>query len=160
MGGCAAVALLIRLRKLPIWEFADLASSAVPLGHAFGRIGCFLNGCCYGRPTDAPWSVCAEGAPRHPVQLYEAVLLGGLYLALEAFARRRPAAGRGLALYLAGYGVIRFALEFLRGDDRRHWVRLTVAQWISLALVAFGIVIWRARRAPSVSTDGRPPSPV
>ncbi len=155
-GGCAAAGLFLRARKLPFWEFADFASSAVPLGHAFGRIGCFLNGCCYGRPTDAPWGVCVADAHRHPVPLYEAVLLAALYVALDAFARRRPVPGRGFALYLAGYGAIRLGLEFLRGDERRQWARLTVAQWISLALLASGIAIWRARRASRVPKDGSP----
>ena len=153
-GGGAAAALFARVRKLPVWAFADFASSGVPLGHAFGRIGCFLNGCCYGRPTEAPWGVCVADAHRHPVQLYEAVLLAVLYLGLNAFARRRPAAGRGLAVYLAGYGGIRFLLEFLRGDDRQRWSWLSVAQWISLAMLAAGIWIWLARRPRPASPDG------
>ncbi len=142
LGGMLAVAWLGRRRKLPAGRFADYAITGVPLGHAFGRVGCFLNACCYGAPTSGPLGFHAAGAHRHPVQLYEATLNVLLYLALLRYHGRRGRSGRVLALYLAGYGTIRFGLEFLRGDERAEWLGFVVAQEISLALVAAGGVLW------------------
>lgn len=161
-GAVIAVIALARKRRTPLWPLADYAVSALPLGHAFGRIGCFLNGCCHGHPVEGAWPSVrfpADSAadhlygasPVHPVQLYEAggnLLLYGMLLSFWFLPRRlRP--GSVVAAYAAGYGMIRFALEFLRGDDRQRHAGLSTAQWMSLALIlAAGVILLRrVRRA-------------
>ena len=142
-----AVVAFARIRHLPLLTLGDFTVSALPLGHAFGRMGCFLNGCCYGAPTDVPWAVPMAGALRHPVQLYEAgfnlLLYGVLHLLLR---RQRP--GLVSAVYMIAYGAWRFGIEFLRGDDRLRTAGLDVAQLISLGLIMIGAGLAAGVRRP------------
>ena len=147
LGGLAVGALYLRIRRLPFAAYADIAAPAIPLFHAFGRIGCFLGGCCYGIPWEGgitytrALSPEANGVARFPVQLLESALLFALFLLLAALFRRGALRGRLLALYLAVYAVLRFLLEFLRGDAIRGvYFGLSTSQWISLAiLLALGV---------------------
>ena len=155
IGGCLAALLFARARREPLWALADFTITGVPLGHAFGRIGCFLNGCCYGAPTGLPWGVCfpatheTHGLAVHPTQLYEAAFNLALYGALLLFylrGRRAGApAGRVLALYLLLYPPFRFLVEFLRGDERLRGLGLNMAQEVSVALFAAGLALWFLR---------------
>ncbi len=141
IGAILAAAVYIRLKKEALWPLADLFASALPLGHAIGRIGCFLNGCCYGCATSLPWGVALGGVWRHPVQLYEALANLLLYLwFLRAYPRRRRD-GQILAQYLVLYPLIRFFMEFVRGDERLHWLGLNLAQDISLVLMLGGVIL-------------------
>ncbi len=152
IAACAAVIVFARLRHERLWPVADFTVSALPLGHAIGRIGCFLNGCCYGTPSTVPWSVKLHGALRHPVQLYEALLNIGIYLILLSSYRRKIGEGRVFALYLFLYSTERFMIEFLRGDERLRLHGLSMAQYICIVLFAAGAVIWLlapARRSSS-----------
>lgn len=113
---------------------ADYWAPALALGHAVGRLGCLMRGCCYGKPTTLPWGVrfthpgCEVpeelmGVPLHPVQFYEAAWEGVLALSLIFWVLPRIRAkkftyGTSFLLYVAGYAVMRFFLEFLRADDR------------------------------------------
>lgn len=109
---------------------------ALSIGHAIGRIGCFLAGCCYGKPTTWAWGIFLHNHYRHPTQLIEAIglLWLGIYL-----MRSRVSKLRLLANYLWMYGLLRFAVEALRGDDiRGHWGILSPSQWISLFLISLG----------------------
>jgi phosphatidylglycerol:prolipoprotein diacylglycerol transferase len=142
----AAVIQLVRRR----WLRADVFAAAVPgiaLGHLFGRIGCFLVGDDYGRPTTLPWGVAfPEGQPPtlanvHPTQLYEAAFLALLVLSLIAARRRRMPAGRFVALYLVATSVFRFALEFVRVNERVAG-GLTVAQWFAASFCVVGVWLW------------------
>jgi phosphatidylglycerol:prolipoprotein diacylglycerol transferase len=146
--GAAAFFLTASRRKLNALRAADLCAPALVLGHAFGRLGCFSAGCCYGSPTSCALSVTFTnpasevnpallGVPLHPTQLYEA---GGnllIFLILNAALSRslkgRWPAGRVMALYAALYSLERFLIEFLRGDDRgaMHF-GLSPAQLISI----------------------------
>ncbi len=147
LGGLAAGALYLRIRRLPFAAYADIAAPAIPLFHAFGRIGCFLGGCCYGIPWEGgitytrALSPEANGVARFPVQLLESALLFALFFLLAALFRRGALRGKLLALYLAVYAVLRFLLEFLRGDAIRGvYFGLSTSQWISLAiLLALGV---------------------
>ncbi|MBU1909943.1 MAG: prolipoprotein diacylglyceryl transferase [Verrucomicrobia bacterium] len=145
LGALAAVWIMSRRRREPFWSLADFTISALPLGHAFGRVGCFLNGCCYGRPSELPWACWAHDALRHPTQLYEALANLLIYATLLMFLRRRTAParpGRVAALYLMLYPAFRFGVEFLRGDPRMRWAGLSVAQWLSLAMLLVGAALW------------------
>lgn len=147
IGAAVGLVAFARLRRERLLGVADLAVSALPLGHAIGRVGCFLNGCCYGSPSCVPWAVHVEGAMRHPVQLYEAAANLAIYLVLLALQLRKPRPGAVLAIYLLIYPPARFALEFVRGDPRAPLLGLDVAQILSIALFAAGLALgWFVRR--------------
>lgn len=158
VGGAAALTVYALLKRFPLGSFSDFVVSAVPLGHALGRVGCFTRGCCFGSAcADSGWAVWVEGAPRHPVQLYEAAALLALYAGLAVLLRSpRRHAGLTTSVYLAGYGMIRFILEFWRGDARQTAGGLDVAQWISVALMVSGLALaaWRRHaRIPDPSPE-------
>lgn len=121
-GGAAAGILsgaaYLRWKKIPVLAMADAAGPGLALGYAIGRIGCLLNGCCYGVPTDLPWGMPFRegqaGVHYHPVQLYATALNLVLCAALFYAYRRPHRTGQVLALYLAGYSIYRFAVESLR----------------------------------------------
>ena len=139
-------------RENPL-KLADLLCAVIPLGHAFGRIGCFFYGCCYGRDSDAWCAVTfPKGSPcwfEHghrtvsvlPTQLFESAALFVLFAALMCLWRRkdRPA-GLVVGVYLIGYAAIRFGIEFLRGDPRAAVGPFSISQTISLAMTAVGLV--------------------
>jgi len=141
-------AAFTRWKKISFWKAADLVVPFWALGHAFGRIGCFLNGCCYGSPSTLPFALRVPGTPLriHPVQLYESlglfVLFGGLLVA----DRLRLKEGGVFGLYLAGYGLLRFWTEFVRGDQERFLLGMTLPQWMSLAFLWVGLFLVISRK--------------
>ena len=123
---------------LPRFRPTTMQFTLVPLlwGHAIGRLGCFLAGCCFGTQTDLPWAVHLHGFDRHPVQLYEAAGLAGLALVLK---NRKNL----LAEYLVGYGALRLLVEFFRGDEIRGAILgLSTSQWIALPMILVGAIIF------------------
>ena len=150
--------ILARQRREPLLSLLDFVATALPLGHAIGRIGCFLNGCCYGSPSRLPWAVVqpyVDSVPRHPVQLYETGANLAIYLILLQAYARKERHGRVTALYLLVYPACRFMLEFFRGDGRLRWDGLTAAQWSSIAILASGAALWllTGRRSGSVHSQ-------
>jgi phosphatidylglycerol:prolipoprotein diacylglycerol transferase len=135
-------------------DVLDFAMTGLPLGHAFGRVGCFINGCCYGAPAGVGWATEAAGVLRHPIQLYEVLFNVGFYVVLNAGYSRRPRPGTLLALYLMVYPAWRIASAGWRGDKQALWMGWQVAQWMSLALIAAGVAVWalRPRRPDSPET--------
>ena len=130
-----------RLGHLDTGVFCDSAVPCIPLGHAFGRIGCTLGGCCYGIEYEgfgAIWSYeKGKGILLFPVQPLEAILNLALFGALVIYTRKRRPGMRTLFVYLAVYGVMRFSLEFLRGDlIRGIYAGLSTSQWVSIGLLA------------------------
>lgn len=159
LGGAAAAFAYLRAYRLDALAFADAAASGLALGHAFGRIGCFMAGCCYGRPTRLPWGVRFPaspffagpvGASLHPVQLYEAAAELGL-AAVSGWLAVRGRRGSALLTWLFGYSAIRLALElFLRADDRGLGaLGLSPSAWLSLgglgAALGLGVLAVRRR---------------
>ncbi|MGN1251206.1 MAG: prolipoprotein diacylglyceryl transferase [Candidatus Spyradocola sp.] len=129
-----------RLARENPGKYCDAVAPVIPLGHAFGRLGCFFAGCCYGIPCSGPLCVSfpAVGVTHtvFPVQLLEMAINLGLFALLCAYTRS-PRGFRSLYLYLALYSVCRFALEFLRGDLIRGVSGgLSTSQWISIGLFA------------------------
>ncbi len=133
-------------------RIADTFVPAIPLFHCLGRIGCFLAGCCYGIEYDGPLAVTftnalsdANGPSRFPVQLLEAAINLLLFIILLVYARVSKKRDRwkplgNFGLYLILYGIARFFLEFLRGDEVRGFLGpLSVSQWISIAIVTAGL---------------------
>ena len=180
----AALAVLFRLHrlKLPILTFADAAAPTLALGYAVGRIGCFLVGDDYGGPTNLPWGVAfPNGAPPstagnlrafgvrvpadvpdatvmtvHPTQLYETGLSLAIFFIVWRMRHRFSTPGAVWFVWLALAGVERFVVEIFRAKDDRLLGALSVAQLISLLIVAVGIagyaaVTRRAARHPSAA---------
>lgn len=153
IGGVVAALGLARKYKEPPLSMGDFIITGVPLGHFFGRIGCFLNGCCYGSPSAPlpgikfpPGSMPFErynGAAVHPTQIYEALLNLVIYIFLFRYYRKSPKPGKVLALYLLTYPPGRFLIEFLRGDPRLRVMGLSIAQLLSLGLLIIGYFLWR-----------------
>lgn len=142
--GCVLVVILLaRRQREPVWSLADFAVGPLPLGHALGRIGCFLNGCCYGSETSCPVAVHMQDALRHPVQLYSFALNIALYIFLLWLYPRKRRDGEVLMAYCLIYPVLRFSVEFLRGDPRVHFAGLTSAQIVSIAIFVCGLLLWR-----------------
>ena len=161
LGGLAAGAIYLRHKGLPLGPFGDIAAPAIALFHCFGRIGCFLGGCCYG--VEVSWGITyshalipqANGVPRLPVQLIESGFNLLLFCLLYALLRRGRLRSRLLLLYCSIYPAGRFVLEFFRGDAYRGiWFGLSTSQWISLLLLLVSLVIWIVHGA-----RGRPGAP-
>ncbi len=131
-------------RKVNYLFIADIfAAPYVMLSHVFGRIGCFLNGCCYGKISDLPWALPASAVDpfiRHPVQLYDAFGALIIFLILKLLRTRRPFNGFILISLFALYGTLRFITEFFRFEDPA-WLNLTLAQLFSLGLVLISLLV-------------------
>jgi phosphatidylglycerol:prolipoprotein diacylglycerol transferase len=150
----AACALFVRLRQVPFWEVADTLALAGTPGLFFGRLGNFINGELYGRPSHVAWSMIFPSdpmhVPRHPSQLYEALaeglLLFLLIRALErhAIARDWYRPGMLAATFLVGYGLVRFLLEFTRQPDTQLGLVLgpfSMGQLLSASMIVVGLVL-------------------
>ncbi len=173
--GAAGVIWTMRRRRLPVWPTVDAAAPALALGYGIGRIGCFLVGDDYGRPTDLPWGIAfPNGLPPttafylrrefgidlpasiadtdllrvHPTQLYETALALLIWLIGVRLLRRGLPPGRtGLAV-LGLLAIERFVVECFRAKDDRFFAGLTLAQGISLALLIVVALLWRRRVGP------------
>lgn len=119
-----------------------LLAPGLIFGHAIGRVGCFLTGCCYGDQCELPWKVLVDGVFRHPVQLYEALSLFVLGFLSLKWVQHKEAHKQVILNYLLYYSAIRFFVEFFRGDEVRgiFWLSLSTSQLISLML--FGIALF------------------
>ena len=153
-GGILAGVWVMRRKRLPVLPVIAAATPALAVGHAIGRIGCFLVGDDYGRPTNLPWGVAfPRGLPPtdvavHPTQLYEALALVPLAWLLIRWRRTGRSDTFVVGIYLAAAGAIRFAIEFIRVDVRVLGP-LSVAHLASLAAIAAGImVLARERHVP------------
>jgi phosphatidylglycerol:prolipoprotein diacylglycerol transferase len=151
VGTAIALILFAQARRIPLLTLTDLVAAATPIGLGLGRIANFINGELYGRPTDVPWAVVfpAGGpAPRHPSQLYEAMLEGvALFLLLLVLvrvfeARKRPGLISGV--FLLGYGAARIFAEFFREPDPQLgflWGGATMGQLLTLPMMAGGLAL-------------------
>ena len=152
LGGLAAGIATILYMRAPLIPTLAAATPALAVGHMLGRIGCFLVGDDYGTPSTLPWAVAfPEGAPPtdipvHPTQLYEAVLLAGLAVALIVARKRGESHATVLGLYFVAAGVIRFAVEFIRVNEPVLF-GLTLAQiFAALIVMAGAALLVRGRR--------------
>lgn len=143
LGVIFALWLFARRHNKTLFEVGDFVAPIFPIGLFFGRIGNFINAELWGRVTDVPWGVVFPNGgalPRHPSQLYEALLEGLiLFMIIWWFAAKKPAAGRLSGLFLVGYGVGRFMVEFVRVPDAHlPETLLTRGQLLSLPMIVFG----------------------
>ncbi len=159
LGGLLGGYIVCRILKLSTWTVADFAIVGVPLALALGRCANFVNGELWGKPTDLPWGVIFGGTagdmPRHPSQLYEAFLEGiVLFCILQVLSRKKPLLPQGtfMGVFVMGYGIVRFLIEFVRVPDAQLGYLLggviTMGQLLSLPLVIAGLalVIFALRR--------------
>ena len=150
IGASLACILYARRQKLNLWRVADILTPSIPLGYVFGRIGCLLNGCCYGRACDLPWAIRfppehpTGGGPVHPTQIYDSLLNLIFYAALALLFRRKRFDGQVFATYLMGYALLRSAVETFRGDYSRAHLHggLTPAHLVSIGIFAAGAVLF------------------
>lgn len=164
----------LRRERFPFWKAADMAGFVIPLGLAWGRMGCFLAGCCFGRVCDLPWAarfpgyspaselharthrIADEGLPSlpvHPTQLYES--MGSLLIALVAYLLvlpRKRYDGQVFLFFIASYAVLRTLLEILREDDRGGLLGLSTSQLISIALLVACVPAARYLRVRSMAS--------
>lgn len=163
IGAVAVLWLFCFFKKESPLAMADFLLTLLPLGHAFGRVGCFMHGCCYGRITDSAIGICfpAGSQPWHlqvqegvissaapyalpliPTQLIEAggnlILFGVLY---GLYPRLRTRKGLTAGLYLIGYAVLRFSIEFFRADHRARVGEFSIGQFISCGLLLAGAAL-------------------
>ncbi|MFH1367724.1 MAG: prolipoprotein diacylglyceryl transferase [Elusimicrobiota bacterium] len=146
-----ALAVIFYVRKHPairFWALADIAAPALALGHVFGRIGCLFAGCCYGSKTALPWAVKFTNpeslAPLnvclHPTQIYESLGNLAIFIFLDWYNRYKHAEGRAFWVYLFFYGMLRFHIEFLRGDERGVFLLgMSPGQGGSLAIILIAL---------------------
>ncbi len=178
IGGTLACSIAILRRKYPYFTVTDAAAPALALGYSIGRLGCFMVGDDYGRPTDKWFGVAfPKGAPPttarslrdfgvnvdanlpddtilrvHPTQIYESVAALVMFFILMRMAKRRHASGIIFAAFLIMLGIERFLVEFVRAKDDRFFGPLTVAQIISIILVIIGAGLMATRRKTVVAS--------
>ena len=155
IGAVLAGTIYLLWKKMPLWKTADVLAPSIALGSVFGRVGCLLNGCCYGRPTDVPWAITFTnpqaqelsgaplGVPLHPTEIYDALLNLGLYVFLAWLFRRKKFDGQIFATYLICYAITRSITEYFRGDytNLHYHFGLTPAQWIGVPIFATGLAL-------------------
>ncbi len=150
IGSALGCVIYARLKRVPLWKLADVLAPSIALGYVFGRIGCLLNGCCYGQVCELPWAIHFpaghETYPHgvHPTQIYDSLLNLVLYLALAWAYRLKKFDGQILALYLMCYAVTRSLVEMFRGDydaAHRHG-GLTPAHLVSIGIFAAGAALY------------------
>jgi phosphatidylglycerol:prolipoprotein diacylglycerol transferase len=149
IGATIAGMIYIRWKKLPLWKTADVLAPSIALGNVFGRIGCLLNGCCYGRACRLPWAIrfpsdhSTGGVPVHPTEIYDALLNFALYLFLAWLFRRKKFDGQIFATYLVCYAVFRSVVEYFRGDYPADHIHngLTSGQLASIPIFIAGLLL-------------------
>jgi phosphatidylglycerol---prolipoprotein diacylglyceryl transferase len=182
VGGTIAFFVYRRLRPFPLRPYMDVIAPALAVGTIFGRIGCFLNGCCYGDTCQLPWAVsfpahsppwwhhralgmiapdALYSLPIHPTQIYASTDGLVLLLLLSAYFPLRRRDGEVIALLMIAYPVTRFLIEFLRNDEGAFLAGLTISQNISVVLFLSGLAFWAwLRRQPGeLYRDAHQPKP-
>ena len=163
LGASAAFFVYRHFRPFPFRPFLDVLAPAIAIGTLFGRLGCFLNGCCYGDPCQLPWAVsfpkpsppwhqhyvlgmippnATQSLPIHPTQLYSALDGLILLLLLSAYFPLRRRDGEVMGLLMVTYPITRFLIEYLRNDEGAFFAGLTISQNISVALLLGGLLYW------------------
>jgi phosphatidylglycerol:prolipoprotein diacylglycerol transferase len=146
LGVVVASVIFCWRRKLPVLLTGDILATSATIGLGLGRIGNFINGELWGRVTEQPWGIIFPGGghlPRHPSQLYEAVLEGlVLFILLYLLHRRKVTEGVPFFCFFIGYGLFRFLIEFVRQPDAHLgflWGGATMGQLLSLPMFLFGL---------------------
>jgi len=160
IGAILATYIYLRWKKMPLWKTADVLAPSIALGNVFGRIGCLLNGCCYGRACSLPWAIRFPAdnplhpptTPVHPTEIYDALDNYLLYLLLAWLFRHKKFDGQVFATYLIGYAVTRTIMECFRGDYPPGHIHygLTPGELVSVPIFIAGLTLaaFLSRREP------------
>lgn len=152
----------VKRHKLPVWKSADIMAPSIALGQAFGRLGCFSAGCCYGAPSSGwlsvtfsnPLSLAPPGIPLFPTQLMESTGALLIFGALLLLRRRKKFDGQLFWLYTLMYACLRFLIEFFRGDAVRGLYFgniISTSQIIAIGMLLLsGIMLWRLGKTSSI----------
>ncbi len=154
VGGFLTAILIYKRFKVSYWKFSDAIMPLPILAQAIGKLGCFLNGCCYGRPTNLPWGVVfapnswagflSQGQPIHPTQLYSAFTNFIIFFILWKMRKRAKFDGFVTCLYMILWSSTRFMIEFLRADyERIPHINLDPPQIVCLAALFLGLGLFR-----------------
>lgn len=169
-GPIAAIPFAIwytKKHRMPIWKTLDVITPGLVIAHAFGRLGCFSAGCCYGKPTDGPFGIRFHsdlvaapfrGIPLHPTQLYESFSLFILFTGLLYIYKKRIFDGQIALSYLLIYPIIRSIIEIFRGDLIRGFVidnLLSTSQFISILVFIGTAIVFRKRVMGSSAFNSR-----
>jgi len=159
IGATLAGILYARVKRLPLWKLGDVLAPSIALGSVFGRIGCLMNGCCYGRECSLPWAIHFPPGHQtyphgvHPTEMYDSLLNLVLYLGLAWLYRHKKFDGEVFAAYLVGYAIFRSIVEMFRGDYPQYYFGwATPAHLVSLGILVVGIVLWLVLPKTSAQT--------
>ncbi len=152
LGGALAGIWFAQSKKLSLKPLLDLAAPYVALGQSIGRIGCFLNGCCYGKPV--AWGIYfpSHDARLYPTQLFETISLFVIFLILKRAQTKPHQAGFIFVFYLWLAAIERFVVEFYRGDTIPFWYGLTLAQYVAFGVFVIGLVLMRVFKQTNTKT--------
>lgn len=138
-----------KYKKISLWKYADVLAPGLALGHAVGRIGCLMAGCCYGRACDLPWAITFHDhgslapleIPLHPTQIYEVIGNLLIFAALMLFRKKKQIDGQVFWIYVLLYGAMRFIIEIFRGDDRGAFIfgTVSVSQTIGILMITASV---------------------
>jgi phosphatidylglycerol---prolipoprotein diacylglyceryl transferase len=167
LGSIGTIFLYTHFQRMNVLRTFDICTASLPLGHAIGRLGCFAAGCCYGKPTEVPWSVVftnpvaarIAGTPLgihiHPTQIYEAFVELCNFIFLNWLWKRQRFAGQIFGAYMFLYGIERGTIEFFRGDPGRTLLfhdRISLMQVTSVVFILAGTFLWwRGLRNPNTA---------
>jgi len=142
----------LKKHRLPVLKFLDIASPYGALGQSIGRIGCFLNGCCYGKPVWWGPYFPVHDARLHPTQIYESVGLLAVFLILKNLNTKKWGEGRVFAVYLMLAAALRFVVQFFRDDHDPIWFGLSIFQWVCIVVFLSAIVFFKylKHKTPSI----------
>ena len=149
IGVCIAILVYASVKQKNWLVLGDFVAPLVPLGLAAGRVGNFINGELWGRPTDVPWAIVfpqsGSFVGRHPSQLYEFFFEGlVLFMILWVFSKRQRPVGVISGLFLACYGFFRFSIEFMREPDQHLGLLsfgLSMGQWLCVPMIFIGLIL-------------------
>lgn len=148
-GGAIAMYLYCRRKGWNVIEMLDMTVPGLAIAQGFGRIGCFLAGCCYGAETTLPIgvkfpknSLAPAGVYLHPTQIYSSIFDFSLGLFLLYYSKKERQSGKTMGLYLIIYSIGRFMVEFLRNDPRGSVGVLSTSQFIAIFTLVFGVIVF------------------
>lgn len=167
IGASLACILYAMIKRLPLWRLSDILAPSIALGYFFGRWGCLMNGCCYGRPTTMPWGIVFPPSAAdvgndtypnhvHPTQIYDSLLNLCLYGFLVWLYRRKKFDGQVFAAYLICFAFTRSFVEYFRGDytPMHYWLGLTPGQVVSIGILITGLLLlWKLPRPRIAQPD-------
>ena len=148
----------LRKSKIPVWDYLDIVAIYGPLLHLFGRMGCFMAGCCHGKACSPAYGIIFSdpdtkanpmNTPVYPTQLYSVILLLGIILFLYFYRNKKKFAGQMFLLYVIIYSIGRGIIEIFRGDEARGYIIdgiLSHSQLIAIVMIAITAIVWMKRQ--------------